>query len=366
MACENPRRVLNPRYRDLDPEDVDMKIATDYEALPVDWSKVGSNFAKYIEIPCGICASCERRRLNGYRMRLLNEISRWPRNAFVTLTFNESYLRYLDEECDSNYNKPVLQFLDNLRKKYGKGIRHWFVCEFGKLKGRPHYHGILFNIPESLTSDAIIDSWNRHRQGSRKNKKSQWSFAPSDRGVAYVGNRCDSRTCHYICKYITKEWSFGRVRPRIISSKGIGENYITPSVISAHHRSGQLLPYITTSNDYVVPLPRYYSERIFSDDDRRLMLYNREINPVYRYNGKRFGTLEELESYRRDIFKENVRRGFSLLTPPPSRRRVHPLDRQKFVLDYWKPAAPDLDFYVDDRTGELIPETNFDLFDSQF
>lgn len=323
MACENPRRVPNPFYRGLTDDEKHFFFSDRYEEVKVDWQQrqLPSPFDDYIEVPCGICASCQRRRLNGYRIRLLAEMSCWQRNAFLTLTFNPAYLEYLDKECDSNYNKPVLQFLDNLRKKYGKGIRHWFVCEFGSLHGRPHYHGILFNLPPGLTADQIIDTWNRHRQGSRKKKKSQWDFAPSDRGIAYIGNRCDSQTAHYITKYLTKEWSYGRVVPRIISSKGLGLSYITPEQVAAHHRDGKLHPYITTSNDYVVPLPRYYKERIFTKQEIRTMTALSALDPVYRFNGKIFPDAKSKDSYRLNVFKKNVREGLSLEVNPSVKKR---------------------------------------------
>lgn len=333
MACENPRLVPNPYYRGMSDDEKYSSFSDRFEDIKVDWRKKDffRPFDEYVEVPCGICASCQRRRLNGYRIRLLNELSCFQRNAFVTLTFNDKYLEYLDNKCDSNYNKPVLQFLDNLRKKYGKGIRHWFVCEFGSLHGRPHYHGILFNLPLHITADDIIDTWNRHRQGSRKRKKNQWDFAPSDRGICYIGHKCDDQTAHYITKYLTKEWSYDRVVPRIISSKGLGLSYITPEQVAAHHRDGELHPYITTSNDYVVPLPRYYMDRIFSKDEKKQMSAARAMSPFYIFNGKRFPDKDSLVAYRRNVFMRNVRDGLSLQfnkNVKPRRRGVKEAQRK--------------------------------------
>lgn len=335
MACENPRSIRNPVYKGMNDDEAYEFFSSRYEDVSIDWNKhqFTTPFDLYIEVPCGCCASCQRRRLNGYRIRLLSELSRWSRNAFVTLTFNDSYLKYLDDHCNSDYNKPVRQFLDNLRKKYGKGIRHWFVCEFGKLHGRPHYHGILFNLPEHLTADDIIDSWNRHRQGSRKNKKDQWDFGPSDRGICYVGNECSSKTAHYITKYLTKEWSFGRTVPRVISSKGLGENYCTPEQIAAHHRDG-LKPYISTSNDYVVPLPRFLATRIFSKQDMRQLSANRAISPFFIFNGKQFPTAEALRLYRHNVFERNVRLGLSLRENPHKLSRRSSYKKKQELFEF--------------------------------
>ena len=355
MSCENPRRIRNPRYRGMSDEEARSHFANLYENIDcIDWSNhfIHDPFDLYIDVPCGICHSCQRRRLNGYRLRLLEEMSQHPRNAFVTLTFHDDYLRYLDEECNGNYNKPVLQWLDNLRKQFGKGIRHWFVCEFGSLHGRPHYHGILFNIPEELTADAIISTWNCHRAGSRKTKVDQWSLDNNARGVAYVGNYCNELTAHYICKYITKDCSPGYDKPvpRIISSRGLGLSYVTPSNIDAHHRHGKLMPYITTSNDYVVPLPRYLSSRIFTEDEFKIMSWQRYINPFLIFNGKRFNTVADLVSYRSRIFADNLKLGLSLDRLPYRRRFIHSDFRYRAYLDFYNETS-----HYDDFNSDLTP-----------
>ena len=103
-----------------------------------------------VEVPCGYCFSCQKSSNNQYRIRLMYEIRKWPPNTclFVTLTFDdENLMKYQD-----NPNKAVRLFLDRMRKRFGKQIRHWFIGEYGSLKGRPHYHGILFNVPRELST----------------------------------------------------------------------------------------------------------------------------------------------------------------------------------------------------------------------
>ena len=101
-----------------------------------------------LEVPCGYCHSCQKSYNNQYRIRLLYELRKYPPGTclFVTLTFDDDNLKKFSKDT----NKAVRLFLDRLRKDYGKQIRHWFVCEFGTLYGRPHYHGILFNVPQAL------------------------------------------------------------------------------------------------------------------------------------------------------------------------------------------------------------------------
>lgn len=341
MSCENPKRIRNPRYRGMSDQEAYDFWYDRYSSI-IDWENPklyrsyqysGCTFKTsilcqapdlYIEVPCCLCRSCQKSRLNGYRIRLLSELERSSRSLFVTLTFNDDYLAYLNDQCGGNYNKPVLQFLDNLRKKYGKGIRHWFICEFGKLHGRPHYHGILFNVPESVTADDVIDSWNRHRQGSRSKKRSQWDFASTDRGICYIGSECNQKTGHYITKYLTKDWSYGLTVPRVISSRGLGENYVKPEVVLAHHRDG-LRPYITTSAGYYVSLPRYLKSRIFTKEDLASIQLDSYLDPNYFYAGRRFGSRADMISYRKSCFERNVSKGLSLTQEqaPPVKPRKH-------------------------------------------
>lgn len=85
-----------------------------------------------VEVPCGYCFSCQKSSNNQYRIRLMYEIRKWPPNTclFVTLTFDdENLIKYQD-----NPNKAVRLFLDRMRKRFGKQIRHWFIGEYGTKK----------------------------------------------------------------------------------------------------------------------------------------------------------------------------------------------------------------------------------------
>ena len=110
----------------------------------------------HISVGCGKCDYCQKRRLNAYRIRLNYELQQYSNSLFVTLSFCDDAL----EEYKDDYNKAVLQFLDALRKYYKHNIRHWFICEFGTEHGRPHYHGLLFNVPY-ISFEDIESIWNR-------------------------------------------------------------------------------------------------------------------------------------------------------------------------------------------------------------
>lgn len=245
MPCLNRRRIVNRRYVNMPKSDYlsfcnrvfSADTAPDY----------------YVYVPCGYCSYCQKKRSRDYSFRLINEFSRYKNSLFVTLTFDNSNL----EKFRSDTNKAVRLFLDRCRKRYGKALRHWFVCEYGSLNGRPHYHGIIFNTPS--LSDSIVSDLN-----------SLWSY-----GFIYVGY-VDERTCRYISKYVTKGASLGKRAPRVLSSPGIGLSYLDDSTISLHRRidpdTGLFLNFYSLYGKSI-PLPRYYSNYLYTVDERLYISY---------------------------------------------------------------------------------------------
>lgn len=260
MSCERPKRIPNPRYACCIGAD-NFDQSKGYDGVTIqDYCEVlfgyrGRPPDEYIDVPCGKCFSCNRSRLNGWRIRLLSEVHRFPNSIFVTLTFNNHYLDVFKED----YNKAVRLFLDRIRKKYGKQVRHFFIAEFGTLNGRIHYHGILFNAPyKSLDPEEMSKEWKY--------------------GFVYLG-WCNEKTCNYIVKYITKDAPKGQKIPRVIVSKGLGEEYI--EINGQHHRESEM-PYIPIKGKYRVPLPRYYLTKLFTDNERLYLQEKARLEPFER------------------------------------------------------------------------------------
>lgn len=194
-------------------------------------------------------------------MRLLYELREFPNSIFVTLTFDEpSLCRFKD-----NPNKSLSLFLDRVRKKYGKQVRHWFVSEYGKKRGRLHYHGILFDI--DINNDDL---------------ESLWQY-----GNTFVGYANDV-TARYIVKYLTKDDTKGvKKPPRVISSKGIGSSFLDT------HDCKLLQKQLATSftiNGYKVPLPRYYLDKMYNEREKELISYYlyMESEMTYYLNGREY------------------------------------------------------------------------------
>lgn len=309
MSCESPLRVPNPRYAccigadNFNPDKAyDGVTIQDY--CETFFGYRGRPPDEYIDVPCGTCFSCNRSRLNGWRIRLLSEVNRYPNSIFVTLTFNDKYLRKFQD----NPNKAISLFLDRTRKKYGKQIRHFFIAEFGTLKGRIHYHGIIFNAPyKSLDPTELAKEWKY--------------------GFVYLG-WCNEKTCNYIVKYITKDAPKGQKVPRVIASKGLGEGYI--QVYGNRHIASQM-PYIRKGN-YRIPLPRYYLTKMWSDYERVQLQIKSMLEPFVRYvDGYKY--TDEL-SYKSALKRYSAKQISIGLSPKPSKPQISQLYYTEWKRDF--------------------------------
>lgn len=314
MACERPRRIVNRRYKDMTRRELYSYSRLVFGTIfPPDY---------WLDVPCGFCHSCKKREMNDYRIRLLYECRKPLRsnslNLFVTLTFNEKFLLQFAD----NPNRAVRLFLDRMRKRYGKQVRHWFIGEFGTLNGRPHYHGILFDCPDQIGNSA----YGPH-PGQNLELESLWKY-----GFVFVGS-VSEQTVGYITKYLTKDLNGERVRPRVISSQGIGDNYLS-SDDALLHRSCGYQPFLT-SGSFIYALPRYYSNKIFTDVDRQNMAFQRFFDPSisWRWNGKKFDSFASFASARFATLASNRSLGLTADIKPPSRKVRRSIDRFKEILE---------------------------------
>nr|QPB07340.1 MAG: replication initiator protein [Microvirus sp.] len=117
-------------------------------------------------VSCGKCPECRTARQNSWYVRLHNESLNYPHSAtlFCTLTYDKEHLPHdngLDKaECQRFFKRLRI----NLTRKYGHTvpIKYFLSGEYGEKHARPHYHCILFGIPDAEsqeTYDLILKSW---------------------------------------------------------------------------------------------------------------------------------------------------------------------------------------------------------------
>jgi len=102
--------------------------------------KAGTEF---LLLPCGTCIGCRKSKAREWALRCQLELSHHSVASWATLTYD-------DEHVPWTLSKWHLQtFVRSLRKKLGtKSVRYFASGEYGESTRRPHYHAILFGVPQ--------------------------------------------------------------------------------------------------------------------------------------------------------------------------------------------------------------------------
>lgn len=254
--CLYPKLIKNPKYT---------KTKKNGGVIP----PLIHHQTAYVPVGCGKCIECLKQKANEWRIRLHEELKVNKYAYFITLSFSSESLQKL---C-KNYNlqnvndvatKAVRLFLERYRKEYKKSLKHWIITELGQDNTeRIHLHGIIF------TMFPINNEWLEKR----------WQY-----GIADTGKYCNSKTINYIIKYVYKiDPKHKEYIPKILCSKGIGSNYITPNNINKHkYNDKETIEYYTLPNGQRVNLPIYYRNKLWDDGDRERLWINR-VNEDTRY-----------------------------------------------------------------------------------
>lgn len=113
------------------------------------------------EIGCGQCLACRLNRAKKWAVRCVKESETSGLSAFVTLTYDDSTLprRLIVHPVTGEFlagdelsPRDLQLFLKRLRNRLGAGVRFFACGEYGSITDRPHYHALLFGLPDSWLS----------------------------------------------------------------------------------------------------------------------------------------------------------------------------------------------------------------------
>lgn len=200
--------------------------------------------------PCGRCPVCKRRRVSQWVFRMMKEDERQKFGHFVTLTYDTKHVPITDHGFMTLCKRDFQLYMKRLRKLCkGDKLKYYCVGEYGTKRMRPHFHAIIFGVSDI---DRFSDAWQL--------------------GNVYVG-KVSGDSVAYTCKYMDKERKIplhsrdDRIKEFSLMSHGLGENYLTDAMV-AYHKSDLSRNYVTTKTGYRVALPKYYRDKIFSDDEK--------------------------------------------------------------------------------------------------
>lgn len=169
-------------------------------------------------LPCGKCLECKETKRLDWSRRIILESMLHVDSCFITLTYDDKHLPIGGVASKSD----VQRFLKRLRhapRDYrvpSSDFRYFIVSEYGKKKGRPHYHGILFGV------DICHPSWLRRVAAVRDDMRPIYTSEVLARVWSNGFVSVDSVTpasVGYVCKYISKDSRSFR-----LYSRGLGKS----------------------------------------------------------------------------------------------------------------------------------------------
>lgn len=232
-------------------------------------------------VRCGKCAPCLAFTRNEKFIRLREHMKDYDYTTFITLTYSDENLVYAINPTLSV--RDVQLFMKRLRKNLnGLPISYYLIGEYGTRYKRPHYHLLLFGLSKKAVMKFVPRAW--------------------DLGHVHVGTVND-RSINYVCKYHVlrnRNVPEGSQKPFLLTSKEIGIRYVEK--MAQWHKERLQDGYFYQFYDIKLPLPRYYKEKIFSEQDKELIC--RSLEEKYKdkkvfNNGTRKEMLRELEKNKR-------------------------------------------------------------------
>lgn len=216
----------------------------------------------YIEVPCGYCLNCRRRRA-GYIKRFCEfEQNRYYKLgqgcSFNCLTYSPASLPMTDDGRftlrKDDYQRFFKRFRKLLDRSLGLDFKYLGCGEYGDHDHLPHYHLILFGLDSGIADRLITKTWTTDARSNTWRPLGRVDCRPLlAGGISYV--------CDYVMTSLSGDMArqcydeVGIERPFMTHSKGLGIDYLLS------HREDLELNNFTdffTSRPFVIP--KYYRD----------------------------------------------------------------------------------------------------------
>lgn len=264
-----------------------MACDTPFFVLPKKWS------SDKVPVPCGRCPPCKLRKVNGWVFRMLEESKISTSSHFVTLTYDTRTVPLSENGFMTLRKSDFQKYMKRLRKLCPDAIlKYYAVGEYGTNNNRPHYHAIVFNVPD-------ITFYHQ-----------AWGL-----GQIHIGT-VTGESIAYTMKYIDKQKGKklhardDRETEFPLMSKKLGANYLTDEIINYHQADISRL-YATKEGGHRIALPRYYREKIYSENDlkNQVILIQSTMEDEAAAELREFQSLGYPPSYTFEAWKDSKRFG---------------------------------------------------------
>lgn len=259
----------------------------------------GKIYTNDVNVPCGKCPPCKRRRVQDWVFRLMVEERNSSSSYFITLTYSpENLPRTPDGKRATLVKSDFQKFLKRLRKwDKNKNIKYYAVGEYGEKRERPHYHVILLNVKDI------------------NHVYKAWTLKEISLGNVHVGT-VSGDSIAYTAKYldkpkkIPKYKSDQRIPEFSLMSKGLGKSFLTPQMRRYYENDISRLRIHTF--DGTIPLPRYYRKHIFTEEQiyAQTLYIQKEIQEQEKRDKIKFNQIyKNNKNYTYEQWQDNKRFG---------------------------------------------------------
>lgn len=256
-----------------------------------------------LNVPCGKCSICRKRRALDWVIRLQEEEKASRSVYFVTLTYNEHTVPLLKDGRQTLVKKDLQDFINSLRQI--APFRYFAIGEYGEKGERPHYHLLLFNfIPivdpkkknvvyhknyDKITTDMLMANVDVEGIILKAWKKGIVQVQPMDGGaIGYLANYCVDPTVKADDDLQQSVFALMSKKPPI------GYQYYQNKQTQYYHRQGiEKMHY--TNNGYRVALPRIYKNKLYTQREREA--YNEMIQ---QKEAREFQMVRDLKRYTKN------------------------------------------------------------------
>lgn len=377
MPCTNPRIIVNPHYinsthiycnldgfsksfyvskgrfdfkyfspkrRKITLDELDKYLAFD--------PSTGDSIPVYMCVPCGKCDACRlSKRYNLRNRMILEQYGRKAPMYFVTLTYNDEHLPddgVSVRDCQLFFKR----FRERLYAQYGytAPFRYILFSEYGKLRGRAHYHFIVFGLDFDIVSKNLqeVDAW--------------LSIHCWHNGFVRV-MLCDAGAFNYVSKYVLKKSNVpsGKNPNFVLSSRlhgGIGCSCLAfPDIVKQIADGSTSVKVNIFGKIFDFPVPKQVINYAYKDNVQALR--RKYLPHVRRYfeaasclsslyiclKPWEFAIKERIDAMSR-YFVEKF--GFSFLEPQS--------------VAAIAPYAPEFFFFANETSSNNVARTNLDYY----
>lgn len=203
--CISPKMIPNPNYN----SNVELiRKTTDVNM-------------KYLEVPCGVCVECMFKRQNDLVARIRN-MMRDHYLFFFTMTYNNESLPQITTSTGDSIPFADISDVQKMMKRIRmadslhRPFKYIVVSERGGLRGRPHFHGLLFvrkNNNDDVLTPAILETEYRRVFMSEWRRNYGSTRVPNWRPLftyhrKYVGGKLyQNFDFHYVVSHSTESGS---------------------------------------------------------------------------------------------------------------------------------------------------------------